>query len=417
MLVYKFGGSSIKNAEGIRNLGAIVQSHPGHLVVVVSALGKTTNALEQLCSRSWEKGVLSVSDMDRIQAFHTDILKSLFPGNGPIMKTILSDFDAMGNAIKNRFPDDYDMFYDQVVSWGEMLSSKIIHAHLIQLGLKVQWVDATRLITTDEHFRNARVDWDRTRLQVRQAMHFKDVPVYLTQGFVGGTKKNLRTTLGREGSDFTAAILGNILEADQVVIWKDVPGVMNADPQFFSSPELLPEISYQEAIELAYFGAKVIHPKTIKPLQNKNIPLVVKSFLMPGQKGTLIRTDRIPVLHLPSFIFKKDQVLLSISPRDFSFAVDDQFGHIFSILNQHKIRVNIVQNSAISISVCVDHDAYRMEGLLQHLKEQYLVYYNAGVELITIRHYTRESIDRVLHGEVLIEQRTRSTAHYVVKPD
>jgi len=417
MLVYKFGGSSIKNAAGIKNLGTIVRSQEGELVVVVSALGKTTNALEQLCFNSWEKGQLSLEDLNAIKAFHMAVADDLLPGHPGLSETITNDFSALQQTIKDNRYDDYDVFYDQVVSWGEIISSKIIHTYLTSLGLSVQWLDISRLITTDENFRSARVDWDRTKAQVRQTIHFRNYKMYLTQGFLGGTSNLMKTTLGREGSDYTAAILGNILQVEKVVIWKDVPGVMSADPHQFSNPELLPEISYQEAIELAFFGAKVIHPKTIKPLQNKNIPLLVKCFDFPEHPGTLIRTDRIPDLHVPSYIIKKDQLLLSISPRDFSFAIDDQLGHIFSILNRHKVRVNIIQNSAISVSICVDQDRYKKNGLLQDLQQDYIVYYNTGVELITIRHYTQESIDRIIHGNILIEQRTRSNAHFVIKPD
>lgn len=416
MLVYKFGGSSLKSADGIKKLGHLVQTCPGNLVIVVSALGKTTNALEKLCTKSWDQGRLSWEDFSKIKVFHEGITDDLLPGHTEMKRLLANDFDTLQHSIKPEQFNDFDIFYDQVVSWGEILSSKIIHAYLEQLGLSVQWLDIMHLIATDNNFRNARVDWERTQEQVNRVMDFVKTRAYLTQGFLGGTIHSQRTTLGREGSDFTAAILGNILGAEKVVIWKDVPGVMNADPQFFENPELLPEISYQEAIELAFFGAKVIHPKTIKPLQNKNIPLVVQSIIQPEAAGTLIRTDRIPDLKIPSYIFKKNQLLISISPRDFSFAVDDRLGDIFSILNHHKIRVNIVQNSAISLTVCVDQDHRKMDGLLHSLEKEYWVYYNADVELITIRHYTSEAIKRVLHGEVLIEQRTRTNAHYVVRP-
>ena len=251
----------------------------------------------------------------------------------------------------------------------------------------------------------------------KKNLNFNTHRIFLTQGFIGGTANHLTTTLGREGSDFTAAVFGNILNAEKVTIWKDVPGVLNADPKSMKNPVKLPEISYREAIELAYFGARVIHPKTIKPLQNKHIPLVVKSFFNPREEGTLVTSDPALKGGIPSYIFKFDQLLLSISARDFSFAIDQSLGDIFTTLNSHKIKINLVQNSAISLTVCMDHDERKLPGLLKNLQLHFKVYYNKGVELITIRHYSAEAIRKTLEGKVILfEQKTRSTVHFVVKP-
>ncbi len=414
MLIYKFGGSSIKDAEGIKNLTGIVSGVKESLVIIVSALGKTTNALEDLTKMAWEATADIEAGFLKIRNFHFGIAHELVPDSPDLEKRLDDDFRGLHTALNQR-GGDFDEFYDQVVYWGEIFSTRIIHAVLKKSGIQNRWLDVSELIITDDNFRDARIHWEITTKNVKRDLNFKDCPVYLTQGFLGGTNKGYKTTLGREGSDFTAAVLGNILEAGSVIIWKDVPGILNADPQIFQDAVLLPEISYQEAIELAFFGAKVIHPKTIKPLQNKNIPLEVRSFKDPGQAGTLIRTDRLPDMKIPSYIIKKDQILLSVSPRDFSFAVDDCLGRIFSILNTFKIRVHLIQNSAISLSVCVDHAPMKLDGLLEQLNHEFLVFYNKDVTLITIRHYTPEAVQRAVYGKILIEQKTRNTVHFVVK--
>lgn len=416
MLVYKFGGSSIKDPGGIKNLSGIVSSYRGQLIIVISALGKTTNALEELVRIAWDKEKGLNESFTKIKSFHFSILDELVQEHKEnIIKKLNSLFLEMEFLLKSKPGDDFDRFYDQIVSKGELWASLIIEAYLNSNGIDIQWLDARKMIITDETFRSGKIDWKKTTGKVKNAITFKNKRVYLTQGFIGGTKNNLSTTLGREGSDFTAAILGYILDAKQVVIWKDVRGILNADPKYLSHPVLLPEISYQEAIELAYFGAKVLHPKTIKPLQNKSIPLIIRSFIYPESSGTIIRKNKLQKENIPSFIFKKNQLLISIYPRDFSFAVDDSLGHIFSILNRHKISVNLIQNSAISISACVNYDARKLDLLIVDLRKDYIVYYNKGVELVTIRHYNPEAIKKVVKGEVLIEQKTRATVHFVIR--
>ena len=418
MLVYKFGGSSLKNAGGIRNVSGIISKSKTDLVVVLSALGKTTNAMEELVRMAWEREDGIEKTVQQIRLFHFKVLDELIPRDRQKgRKALEAAFAEFEFILKVKPGNDYDRFYDQVVSHGEIWATIILEDFLKNEGVDLQLVDARKLIVTDGTFRNAQVDWEQTGTQIKKHLDFKKHRIFLTQGFIGGTTNHLTTTLGREGSDFTAAVFGNILNAEKVTIWKDVPGVLNADPKSMKNPVKLPEISYREAIELAYFGARVIHPKTIKPLQNKHIPLVVKSFFNPREEGTLVTSDPVLIKKIPSYIFKYDQLLFSISPKDFSFAIDQSLGDIFSILNTHKIKINLVQNSAISLSVCVDHDDQKLPGLLKNLQQHYQVYYNKGVELITIRHYSAEAFQKVLNGKVvLFEQKTRSTVHFVVKP-
>ena len=416
MLIYKFGGSSIKNAKGIKDISKIISSQDENLLVVISALGKTTNSLEQMVKISWDKKPGLDEALKKIKEFHFNLLKELIPKDRlQTEKKLKLFFHELEFLLRGKPGNDFDRYYDQVVSQGELWSTIIIHAYLKSLGINSKWIDVRELIFTDDHYRSARVIWDKTEQAVKKTLDFSVNRLCITQGFIGRTKNFLSTTLGREGSDFTAAILGNALEAEKVVIWKDVPGVLNADPKAMPDPVLLPEITYQEAIELAYFGARVIHPKTIKPLQNKKIPLFVKSFHFPQRDGTSIKEGNKPVSEMPSFIFKENQLLISISPRDFSFVIEQSLGNIFTLLNKHKVKVNLIQNSAISISVCVDENDRKLPGLLADLKNNYKTYYNKGVRLITVRHYTSEAIQQVkIGGEVLIEQKTRSTVHFVV---
>jgi len=417
MQVYKFGGSSIKDEYGIRNIASLINDFNGKLCVVLSALGKTTNKLEKLVNLIWGKHEGGMALLEDLKDFHLDVYRKLLKeGNGNNYIKLIESFDDLEEWLDKNFRKDYDYLYDQIVSRGEFWSTLIVKDYLEFIACKISFVDATELIITDNNFRDARVDWDQTTQLIRAKLNFKNENIYLTQGFIGSTPDCDFTTLGREGSDFTASIFGNILDADKVVIWKDVEGILNADPNLMEDSVLLSELSYQEAIELAYFGAKVLHPKTIKPLQNKTIPLFVKSFNFPEKDGSQIKREANIPDSISSYIFKKDQLLISISPRDFSFVVDQSLGEIFSILNSYKIKVNLVQNSAISISVCVDYDERKFQELLTELEKKYKVYYNREVELITIRHYSEDAIRNVLKKvDILIEQKTRSTVHYLVK--
>jgi aspartate kinase len=311
---------------------------------------------------------------------------------------------------------EYDNAYDQVVSFGEVWSTIIIAGFLNSSGIPAKWVDIRKNLVTDDRFRDANVLWYESTLNIKASFNFKNEQLYVTQGFIGGTLKGQTTTLGREGSDYTAAILGNILDAEKVVVWKDVPGLLNADPKWLSDAQKLDEVSYKEAVEMTFSGAKVIHPKTIKPLHNKNIPLHVKSFLFPEEEGTVIKSDATLRKVLPVFIRKEDQILISILPKDFSFVMGENLSRIFHFFSTYGIKVNLVEASAVSIDVCVDDERSKVNALLEELKYDYAAVYNEHVEILSIRHHTPEAIERIIKDrDVLLEQRTRTTVRYIVR--
>jgi len=415
--VYKFGGSSLKNADGIRHLWQIVGDVDQSLVLVVSALGKTTNALEEVVQASFEHTNTWRQKLDAIREFHEIIASDLLPEPDMFLDTILRpSFAALARKLEEPPAGSFDFLYDQVVSMGEIWSTLLVHHYLVETGLDFRFIDIREYLITDSNYREGRVAWDQSGFLIRKGFACTGKEKYITQGFIAGTRNGHTTTLGREGSDYTSAILAYILDAQNVIIWKDVPGVMNADPEDYPHATKLVEISYQEAIELAFFGAKVIHPKTIKPLYNKRIPLWVKSYKEPYGEGTLIHEmEQSPKL-LPVFVRKRNQVLISILPRDFSFVIDEGLGRIFNQIDNHKVKVNLIQNSAVSISLCVDRFDGRVERLTSELSMDFKVLYNTNVELITIRHYTDESIREMISGKtILIEQKTRSTVNYVIK--
>jgi aspartate kinase len=418
MLVFKFGGASVQDAAGVINLSNIVRKYAGEkLLVVVSAMGKTTNALERLTKAytgaSGEVGAIFAE----IKDYHFTIIKELFDTGHPVFDEVSNTFVEIDWIIEDEPHDDYDFIYDQIVSIGELVSSRIVAAYLNQCLIKTKWVDARGYIHTDNNYREANVDWDKTSTCISD-----DIPglleygVVLTQGFLGGTSENFTTTLGREGSDYTASIFASCLRAESVTTWKDVPGILNADPKFFKDTIKFDELSYTEAIEMTYYGASVIHPKTIKPLQNANIPLLVKSFNDPGAPGTIIKEGAKPVFEKPVIILKQDQVLLSISSRDYSFISEDHLSEIFRLFAQNNVKVNIMQTSALSFSVCFDLKPERFKKLLTALALGFKVKYNEGISLITIRHYKLGALrELVAEKTVLLEQVSRNTAQMVVK--
>ncbi|MQY79250.1 MAG: aspartate kinase, partial [Bacteroidetes bacterium] len=356
MIVYKFGGSTVNNPAGIIKLGEIVQSTGENLVIVVSAFGKTTNSLEKVVEHYFNRSEDWYKVLDRLKFFHFEIIKELFPKNNhTIYSEVQGLFDEISARLGEKPGDNFDYEYDQIVLYGELWATKIVNAYLVSAELPSNWIDIRYCLITDDRYRDANVDWHVTERLVKEVFCFKVNSIYLTQGFIGGTERSLSTTLGREGSDYTAAIIGNILNAEKVIIWKDVPGVLNCDPKHFSNAERLEEISYQEAIELAFFGAKVIHPKTIKPLFNKKIPLWVKSAFEPENFGTLIHSVDRDLEMIPVYVKKTNQILISILPRDYSFIIGENLGKIFGKFNAYHIKVNLIQNSAISISVCIDN--------------------------------------------------------------
>lgn len=421
MLVFKFGGASVRDAAAIQNVASILSLYPGKkLTVVVSAMGKSTNKLEEIVEALETKNHKLFSGLvDELEEFHMDIMATLFPERHfKIYQTIEDLFEKLRSRYEAVFSENKSFEYDQVVSLGEVLSSQIVSAYLIDQDFSVQWMDARKLIRTDHSYQEGKVDWEKTEQLVRKNMlpSFIDADILLTQGFVGHTAEGFTTTLGREGSDYTAGILAYCGEAESVTIWKDVPGMLNADPKYFENTKKLEAISFKEAIELSYYGASVIHPKTIQPLQNRNIPLYVKSFLDPKSDGTVIQASSSQDHLIPSYIFKFDQALYSFTPKDFSFIVEENLSVIFGKLSDLNVKINLMQNSALSFSILVDQHKVKRTQLLELFQKEYEVKYNEDLSLVTIRHYDEETINQVTKGkEVLLQQRTRHTARFVLK--
>lgn len=420
MKVFKFGGASVKDAEAVKNVANILKKYPSDkILVVVSAMGKTTNMLEEVVNSHFHQDGQQNEKLEKVKNFHFQILENLFPDKKhEVHHEIHNLFLEIESQLEDGPIGTYDFEYDQMVSMGEMLSTKIVNAYLNQTGISSKWFDVRDLIRTDNTYRQAKVDWKISEKNILTILgiYFEKEKIAVTQGFAGGTSENFNSTLGREGSDYSAAIFAHILEAEEVVIWKDVEGMLNADPKYFPEAKKLDNINYLEAVELAYFGASVIHPKTIKPLENKKIPLYIKSFIKPDARGSLINSEALPETFIPSFIFKENQVLISISSKDYSFIDENNLSHIFGIFSRLGITINLMQVSAISFSVCFDYDHIKFTEMLPLLQADYRIVYNENVELLTIRHYTEETIDKLLkRKEILVEQRSRNTARYVLK--
>jgi len=408
----------VKDAEGLRNLAKIVAKEQDNLIVVVSAFGKTTNALEKVME-SWLTGNETFNYLlDEVYASHLSVIEDLFSPGSDVKRKIDASFALLRNYLLTSNTKIYDYNYDQVVSYGEIWSTMIVAEFLKKSNLDAAWCDIRENLLTDDNYRDANILWDESNKKLHNTFDFSNKKIYVTQGFIGGTAAGDSTTLGREGSDYTAAILANMFNAGCVVVWKDVPGILNADPKWLSGARKMDEISYKEAVEMSFSGAKVIHPKTIKPLHNKNIPLIVKSFLTPDGDGTIIWADAILKEVMPVFIKKENQILISITPIDFSFVMGDNLSRIFHSFIKHGIKVNLVEASAVNIDVCVDDDRVKINKLVSDLKTEYSAVYNEKIEMLTIRHYTPEAIDLVTVGrEILLEQRTRSTVRFVVREE
>lgn len=419
MQVFKFGGASVKDAEGVKNVAEVLKQFPNQkIAVVVSAMGKTTNSLERLAKAFFYKTENAEIILEEVKKYHLDICLHLFANSShPIFIELENTFVELYWAIEDEPTHSFDFEYDQIVSMGEVISTKIISAYLNDVGLQNKWVDARGLIQTDNSYREGKVDFELTETLIKRDLlpFFNSFSSIVTQGFIGGTSENFTTTLGREGSDYTASILAYCLNAENVTIWKDVPGVLNADPKWFSHTKKIDQLSYHDTIELTYYGASVIHPKTIKPLQNKNIPLHVKSFLQPQEEGTIIK-DGDKRLNIPSYIFKINQVLISIQPKDFSFIAEDNLSDIFEVFAKFGVKINLMQLSAISFSVCCDHDEFKIQNLVKELQTQFKILYNSGLELMTVRYYTQETIDTLTAQKIiLLEQRSRYTVQMVMR--
>jgi aspartate kinase len=418
MKVFKFGGASVKDAAGVRNLAEIVSQEKSDLVVVVSAFGKTTNALERVLL-AWQSGDNGYKELlEEVFNYHRTVAAELFTESNHLPCRVENSFALLKDYLALAKKSVYDFDYDQVVSYGEIWSTMIVEAYLEKSGIEAEWIDIRDNLFTDDRYRDANVLWSESSKRIEKTFDFRNKRVYVTQGFIGGTVSGLTTTLGREGSDYTAAIIANILDAEMVVVWKDVPGLLNADPRWLPEALKLTEISYKEAVEMTFSGAKVIHPKTIKPLHNKNIPLFVKSFLDPGDPGTIIKADARPDRIIPIFIRKEKQILISILPKDFSFVMGDNLSMIFHLFITHGIKVNLVQASAVSINVCIDDERVKVDNLIEDIKKEFKTVYNENVEMLSIRHYTAEALERITAGrEILLEQRTRRTVRYVMKKE
>ena len=413
--VFKFGGASVKDAEGVRNLKKILEIYKDEkLVVVISAMGKMTNQLEKVLDSWYYEPESLQNNFEIVKNFHLDIARQLENKPEELTAVLLPVLDRLFEIVSGKNSNHYDKDYDDIVSFGEYLSTKLISTYLNLNGYDNEFSCAIHLVKTDDSFREGKVNWEETEKAISCFVAEHPNKTIITQGFIGGTMNGEVTTLGREGSDFSAAIFAYCLNAQEVTIWKDVPGLLNADPKFYPNAVKLDKISYQEAIELAYYGATIIHPKTIKPLQNKHIPLFVKSFLAPYDEGSII-ADVEPLEKTPSYIFKTEQILLSIFPKDFSFIAADNLTKIFSFISKNKLKINLMQNSAVSFTICMDNKPNRFANLLKDLQEEFLVKYNTNKKLITIRHYTQEAIEQVIGNQaVILEQRSRSTVQVVL---
>ena len=412
--VFKFGGASIMDVQNIKNVANILQEYANQeLVIVFSAMGKVTNMLEDVVNFYIQKSVNTNVALQKVKDFHTTILNGIFKESHPIFDIVNNLFVEIDWVLEDEPNQDYAYDYDQIVSVGEFLSTQIMSAYLKQIGFENTWLDVRDLIRTDNTHRNAKIDWETTTDLIKRNVKTKHS---ITQGFLGCTSENFTSTLGREGSDFSAAILAFCLEASEVVIWKDVPGMMNADPKYFPNAKLLSQVSFDEAIELAFYGAKVIHPKTIQPLKQKNIPLRIKSFIKPEAEGSIVKRKIDKMSNMPSFIIKENQILISISDVDLSFIVGNHINQIFSLLAKNNVEVNLMQNSAVSFSICVDNDKHKIPQLIKDFQKFYEVLYNVDLSLFTIRHYTDNSFDSFLQDkDVVLEQKSRNTIQLIAR--
>jgi aspartate kinase len=417
--VYKFGGASVKDADAVRNLKHILENEDrSDLMLVISAMGKTTNGIEKALKEFREaEGHLEIGALKDLMEYHEKIMLELFNGNSehPVFEAVTNLFlDLYLNLQETGY--DYDYQYDQTISFGEMLSTTIISAYLNENGIKNQLLDARNYIITDHTFRAANVDFDESRLRIEKLQQNHDGTMYITQGFIGSsTKPVVTTTLGREGSDYTGAIFANLLDAKELSVWKDVDGVRNADPKRFPTTVKIPHLSYSEATELTFYGASVLHPKTTKPLQNKNIPLKVRCFLDASLEPTIVDGSDEFINYVPSFIVKDNQMLVTIRPRDYSFMNEQNLGILFAMLNELNIHANMIQTSALDLSICIDENDRKLHQLIASLEQSFIIRYNIGLQLFTIRHYQPGIENDFIKGKkVFVEQRSRSTLQLVI---
>ena len=417
MKILKFGGASVKDAESVKNLEKVLKiTGTSDVLIIVSAMGKTTNTLEEVIDHYYHSKHKLQSSIQAVKKYHNAILLDLFENESePVFEIVSRLFQELTDFFDRNKSPDYNFVYDQTVGYGELVSTTIISHYLNHKGIKNNWLDVRELIKTNTNYRNAKVEWSSTQKNIKTAVSLDKLIV--TQGYIASDINNFTTTLGREGSDYSAAIFAFCLNAKSVTVWKDVPGVLNADPRYFENASLLDQLSYEEAIELSYYGASVIHPKTLQPLQRKEIPLYVKSFLNPKQTGTKIAKNLKLSPNIPCYMLREHQVLISVSSLDFSYIVEENISHIFKLLHLHKMKVHLIQNSAISFSVCIENNFDTLEALLLELKAKYEVSVEKGVNVFTLRHHNQQAIDEIEKNKrVLLKQITPKTVQILTLP-
>ena len=416
MKVFKFGGASIKSANAIKNVAKILNSQDlSNCLLVISAMGKMTNAFEKITDAYFNNDQEKLTEsIDFTSNFHFKIINNLFAENHVIHQKTTVLFEQLTGFLTQNKSRNYDYLYDQIVSYGELLSTTIVSDYLNEIKIYNNWVDVREIIITDAVFRDATVNWQETEKRIKTKIDFSKLTI--VQGFIGGDLNGNTTTLGREGSDFTAGIFAYCLDAESLTIWKDVLGVLNADPREFKEVQLLEHISYEETIEMAFYGASVIHPKTIKPIQNKKIPLIVRSFKNLNSPGTKVSEGVTLEPTTPCFIVKKNQVLVSISSLDFSFIVEENISDIFKLFHKYQLKVNLIQNSAISFSVCVDNNLNHFDLFYNEIKNMYKVSFIKNVDLFTVRHFTENSLEGIYKlGTSLVSQINKNTAQIIIQ--
>lgn len=415
MLVYKFGGASVKDANAVRQLKNIIQYSDEKLLIVISAMGKTTNRLEEILAHAFRNDASHLTLIQKLKSDHVNLIEELFDVPGEIRIEIEEVFSKIKRNCSELRPGNYDFAYDQIVSFGEIISTKIVSAFLVQEEIINKWVDIRQVFKTDSNYRDSQIHIEETSKRTLEAFNFNQAQIFITQGFIASDLDGNTTTLGREGSDYTAALLASILKAKKVILWKDVAGIFNADPALFRDVVLLKELKYQEMIELAFYGARVIHPKTLKPLKEEGIPLYVKCFYDPDKEGTIVFEDAFSNSKIPVYILKEKQVLISISLRDLSFVAEEHISRLFSLLDKFRLKANVIQHSAVSFSVCVDIPLGKeIEEMIGILKLDFKVLYNKGLQLLTIRNYIEADVRKMIsEKKIYIEQRSRNTVQYV----
>ncbi len=415
MIVYKFGGASVATAEAIKNVSQIILNEKTNLVVVISAMGKMTNKFEELVNAYLTNSRNTFNILSEIKTYHQDIINKLFTSKNEVNLKLNNKFTEIENILNIKPSNNFDLEYDKLVCFGEIISTIIVSEYLNKIKIKNLWIDIRNSIITDNFYRDGRIIWEITEKNIQNNFDFTSANILITQGFIASSQEGNSITLGREGSDFTASIIAYCLNAESVTIWKDVEGILNADPRIFQNTVKIDTLNYKETVELAYYGAQVIHPKTIKPLQNKNITLFVKSFIFPEKAGTIINNVKNLNILKPIIILKDNQTLISISPKDFSFIDELNISKIFNVLSTLKIKVNLMENSAVSFSIVVD-SSDKITKIIENLKSTYSIKYNTNLKLITIRHYNQETISELtLNKTILVEQKTRYTARYVIQ--